>query len=183
MIAVSITGLAKVEQRALLSVLFQGEDAVRRRCTMVASRLEIVTSAMVLLEVACHADASLDDLDNLALARGVVLETIAARVWSWVAVAATWVGHLWPSPVFRDYRAVLDAMRQNLAIVALLRTTCAECGDRRMADWCALWTAQRIRLAARLEATLAEGTLSDRRTSSEPASSEPEEIQDPSYPN
>jgi len=178
LIAVSITGLAKVQQRTLLSVLFQGEDAVRRRCAMVASRLEIVASAMVLLEVACHADASLDDLDNLALARGVVLETIAARVRSWVALAATWVGHLWPSPVFRDYRAMLDALRQNLAVVALLRRTCTECGDRRMADWCALWTEQRLRLVARLEATLAEGTVSDG-----PASSEPAEIHQSTYLN
>jgi hypothetical protein len=151
----SISRAGKVEQRALLSVLFQGEDAVRRRCAMVASRLEIVASAMVLLEVACHADASLDDLDSLAAARGVVLETLAARVHSWAAVAGTWVGHLWPASAFRDYRAVLDAMRQNLAVAAVLGRTCTACGDRRMADWCALWTEQRLGLASRLEATLA----------------------------
>jgi hypothetical protein len=151
----SISQAENVEQRALLSVLFQGEDAVRRRCAMVASRLEIVASAMVLLEVACHADASLDDLDNLAAARGVVLETLAARVHSWAAVAATWAGHLWPASAFRDYRAVLDAMRHNLAVAAVLGRSCTACGDRRMADWCALWTEQRLGLAARLEATLA----------------------------
>jgi hypothetical protein len=151
----SISQAGNIEQRALLSVLFQGEDAVRRRCAMVASRLEIVASAMVLLEVACHADASLDDLDTLATARGVVLETLAARVHSWAAVAAAWVGHLWPSSAFRDYRAVLDAMRQNLAVAAVLGRICTTCGDRRMADWCALWTEQRLGLAARLEATLA----------------------------
>jgi hypothetical protein len=151
----SISQAGKVEQRALLSVLFQGEDAVRRRCAMVASRLEIVASAMVLLEVACHADASLDDLDSLAAARGVVLETLAARVHSWAAVAATWVGHLWPASAFRDYRAVLGAMRHNLAVAAVLGRSCTACGDRRMADWCALWTEQRLGLALRLEATLA----------------------------
>jgi hypothetical protein len=154
----SASRLAEVQQqRALLSVLFHGEDAVRRRCAIVAARLEIVTSAMVLLEVACHADAALDDLDTLAAARGVVLETVSARVWSWAAVAATWAGHLWPSPVFREYRVVLAAMRQNLPVAARLGRTCADCGDRRLADWCALWTEQRLGLAARLEATLAGG--------------------------
>ena len=145
------------QQRALLSVLFQGEDAVRRRCAMIASRLEIVSSAMVLLEVACHADASLDDLDSLAAARGVVLETLSTRVRSWAMVATSWVEHLWPASAFRDYRGVLYAMRQNLAVAARLGRTCSACGDRRMADWCALWTQQRVGLAARLEATLAEG--------------------------
>jgi hypothetical protein len=164
------------QQRALLFVLFQGEDAVRRRCAMVASRLEIVSSAMVLLEVACHADASLDDLDNLAAARGVVLETITMRVRSWAAIATTWVGHLWPASAFRDYRAVLDAMRHNLAVAALLGRTCAECGDRRMADWCALWTQQRVGLAARLEATLADGPDSATRVPSMGAQGRPNDL-------
>jgi len=38
------------------------QNALRRRCATVASRLELSASALVLLEVACHADAALEDL-------------------------------------------------------------------------------------------------------------------------
>ena len=155
-----VSQFAKVKQCALLSVLFEAEDAMRRRCAVVASRLELVTSALVLLEVACHADASLDDLDTLADARGVVLETISARVRWWVSAVANWVGHLWPASVCREYRAVLDCMRHNLVVAASLRRTCVECGDRRMADWCELWSEQRLHLTTRLEETLSESPSS-----------------------
>jgi hypothetical protein len=158
-----LSPFANAQQRALLAVLFHGEDAMRRRCATVASRLEIASSAMVLLEVACHADASLDDLDRLATARGVVLETVSARVRAWATTAATWVGHLWPAPVFRDYHGVLGAMRQNLAVAAVLRAECASRGDPRMAEWCELWIEQRLGLASRLEASLVSGVPGDPR--------------------
>ncbi len=151
-----IPTLTKLKKHAHLVLLFQAEDAMRRRCAIVASRLELVKSALVLLDVVCHANDALDDLDNLADARGIVLETMSSRLRAWVAFLVHWVGDLWPTSASRGYRGLLVEMRRSLAIGDSLRAVCVESGDARMADWCALWTEQRVMLAERLAATLAD---------------------------
>ena len=150
-----IPTLTKLKKHAHLVLLFQAEDAMRRRCAIVASRLELVTSALVLLDVVCHANAALDDLDNLADARGIVLETASSRLRAWIAVLVHWVADLWPASAARGYRGLLVEMRRSLALGDSLRAVCVESGDGRMADWCALWSEQRVTLAERLAATLA----------------------------
>lgn len=142
-----------------LALLFDAEDSMRKRCAVVASRLELAPSALVLLEVACHADAALDDIDTLASARGVALDTAASRAQAWIGSVARWVTNLWPASALREYVALLVEMRRVLAIGGSLRAASAAAGDTRMADWCALWTEQRALLANRLEATLAERRL------------------------
>jgi hypothetical protein len=151
----TLTTLTKLQGPTQVAHLFRAEDAIRRRCALVASRLELAASALVLLEVACHADAALDDLDSLANARGIVLETASSRVRAWVAVLFGWIGDLWPASATRGYQELLGEMRRNLALASTLRASCVESGDRRMADWCALWTEQRAELAERLSASLA----------------------------
>lgn len=151
-----IPQLTTLDTRTHLPVLFQAEGAMRRRCAVVAARLELVSSALVLLEVACHADAALEDLDGLADARGIVLETTSSRLRTWAGSVTGWVGDLWPAAAVSGYSAVLTEMRRNVALATALRRTCLATGDRRMAEWCAMWTEQRTRLAHRLAATLAE---------------------------
>jgi hypothetical protein len=148
------TTLTQFQAPTQVAHLFRAEDAIRRRCTLVASRLELAASALVLLEVACHADAALDDLDNLADARGIILETASSRVRAWVSVLFAWLGDLWPASATHGYWDLLEEMRRNLALAKSLRASCVASGDRRMADWCALWTEQRAELANRLSASL-----------------------------
>lgn len=154
---------AKPRQHVELAVLFQAEDALRRRCAIVASRLELRASALVLLQVACHADAALEDLGNLAAARGVVLDTVPSQIRVWMAGLVNWAFDLWPSRASRGYCAVLAEMRRHVFIAASLRRESLESGDGRAADWCALWTEQRQGLADRLAATLANDQASDYR--------------------
>lgn len=142
-------------QHVELAILFQSEDALRRRCAIVASRLELSASALVLLEVACHADAALEDLDGLAEARGVVLDTLPSLIRLWLAGVVNWAVDLWPASASHGYRALLADMRRDVFIAASLRRESLESGDRRAADWCALWTQQREGLANRLADTLA----------------------------
>jgi hypothetical protein len=148
--------LTKLERRAALVRLYDAEGALRRRCAIVAARLELAASALVLLEVACHADASLDDLDTLAEARGIVLLTPMSRVRAWAHAVVGWVVDLWPASAARVYGAVLAEMRANAAIASSLRRACLASSDARAADWCDLWAEQRAALATRLGAALAE---------------------------
>ncbi len=150
-----IKRVLKPRQHIELAILFQAEDALRRRCAIVASRLELGASSMVLLAVACHADAALDDLDTLAAARGVVLDTPSTVIHNWLASLLHWTGDLLSPSTRRGYRALLAEMRRDMAIGVSLRRACLESGDRTTADWCALWTEQREGLADRLAATLA----------------------------
>jgi hypothetical protein len=139
-----------------LAVFFQAEDALRRRCAMVASRLELSASALVLLEVVCHADAALDDLALLAESQGLVLDTFPTHLRVWAAGAIQWATDLWPSSATRGYRALLVEMRRHVPMATSLRRASLESGDRRMADWCAIWTEQREGLADRLAVSLAQ---------------------------
>jgi hypothetical protein len=148
--------LTKLERRTALVRLYQAEGALRRRCAIVAARLELAASAMVLLEVACHADASLDDLDTLADARGIVVLTLTSRVRSWFNAVVGWVVDLWPVSAARVYGAVLVEMQANAALASSLRRACLASSDVRAADWCDLWEEQRAALASRLGAALAE---------------------------
>jgi hypothetical protein len=134
--------------------LYHAEGALRRRCAIVASRLELAASALVLLEVACHADAALDDLDALAEARGVVLVTLTSGLRAWFGAVAAWLSDLWPIAAERVYGAVLAEMQANAAIASSLQRACVASRDARAADWCDLWSEQRAALAARLGATL-----------------------------
>jgi hypothetical protein len=154
--------LTTLDAHSHLTVLFQAEDAMRRRCAAVAARLELASSALVLLEIVCHADAALDDLDGLAMARGIVLETMTSRLRTWLAAVVGWVGGLWPTAATHGYSAVLLEMRRNVAIGSAMRRSALSAGDKRMADWCAMWTEQRTRLAHRLAATLAEAPAAER---------------------
>ena len=143
-------------RRMAIERLFRAEDALRRRCAIVGARLELAASALVLLEVVCHADAALDDLDRLAESRGVVVLTLSSRLRVLFGTVAGWLGDLWPVSATRVYEALLAEMQRSLALASSLRDDCAESGDDRMAAWCALWTEQRASLADRLAATLVE---------------------------
>ncbi len=146
-----------------LALLIAAEETTRRRCAVVASRLELAASALVLLEVVCHADAALDNLDNLASSRGVALATPASRLRAWLGSIAWWLADLWPASALRGYGALLAEMQRTLTMGHALGEASAAAGDRRMADWCALWSGQRAVLVERLAATLA-----DRRLPEEP---------------
>jgi hypothetical protein len=148
------TTIETLRRQAQLVLLFHAEDAIRRRCARVAARLELTASALVLLEVACHADAALADLDDLAGARGIVLDTRTARVRAWVDAVFWWAIGLWPVSAARGYRVLLAGMQRNLALASMLRHACVESNDSRLADWCALWSQQRTTLAQRLAETL-----------------------------
>ena len=153
--------MAKAGQPIELAILFHAEHVLRRRCAVVASRLELGASSIVLLEVVCHADATLDDLDTLAAARGVVLDTPSSAIHDWLAALLHWTADLWSSSARPGYRNLLAEMRRDVAIGVSLRRVCQESGDRTTADWCALWTEQREGLANRLAAALAADPATD----------------------
>jgi hypothetical protein len=140
---------------ALLARLYEAEAAMRSRSARIGARLEIATSAMVLLQVASHADAALDDLSSFADAMNVALNTW----WGWLRVAAqatvAWVVDLFSvQSVAAGYQCVVRAARRDVEIAAALRAAALSSGDARMAKWCALWIEQRTALADGLAASL-----------------------------
>ncbi len=140
---------------ALLARLYEAEAAMRSRSARIGARLEIATSAMVLLQLASHADAALDDLSSFAEAKSVVLHTGWAWLRFWARATRGWLVDLFSIQSVSDgYRCVVLAARRDIELASGLRAAALAGGDARMARWCALWIDQRTRLADDLAATL-----------------------------
>lgn len=144
-------------QAALVVRLYEAEASMRGRSARIGARLEVAASAMLLLQLASHADAALDDLTSFAEAAEVPAQTR----WGWMRVWARgfveWLADLlWIGAVSDGYRAIVAIARRDIELASSLRAASLASGDGRVAAWCALWIEQRSRLAEALAATLSE---------------------------
>jgi hypothetical protein len=148
------------DPEALLARLHEAEGVMRSRSARIGARLELAASAMLLLQLASHADAALEDLTSFAEVTGVSL----FRGWGWIRVwvraAFDWIAELLSIGTVTDrYRMVVAAARRDIELASALRSASLAAGDVRTATWCALWIEQRSSLADGLEASLSEPAL------------------------
>jgi hypothetical protein len=144
-----------LDRTALLSRLYEAEAAMRSRSARIGARLEIATSAMVLLQLASHADAALEDLSSLADASDVPVSTGWGWLRVWARASFEWLADLFSvRGVAAGYRCVETTARRDIELASALRAAATAAGDTRMARWCALWIEQRSGLADGLAASL-----------------------------
>jgi hypothetical protein len=144
-----------LDRDALLARMYEAEVATRSRSARIGARLEIATSAMVLLQLASHADAALEDLSSLADASNVPVSTGWAWLRAWARASFEWLAELFSvRSVAAGYRCVVTAVRRDIELASALRAAATAAGDTRMARWCALWIEQRSGLADGLAASL-----------------------------
>jgi hypothetical protein len=141
----------------LLARLHEAEGVIRSRSARIGARLELAASAMVLLQLASHADAALDDLSTFAEAAGVSLFGGWGWLRAWVRASVDWIAELFSIGTVADrYRGIVVAARREIEMASALRSAALAAGDLRTATWCALWIDQRSRLADGVEASLSE---------------------------
>lgn len=140
---------------ALLARLYEAEATMRSRCARIGARLEIATSAMLLLQLASHADAALDDLSSFADTMNVAANTGWGWLRLWARASLEWLIDLFRVQSAADgYRSVVTGARRDIELGSELRSQALSAGDARLAKWCALWIDQRSRLADGLAASL-----------------------------
>lgn len=133
----------------LLATLAAHEEDARRHCTTVARRLELGRAAVLLLEIACHADAALSDLPELAASREVPAGGAAQAITRWAHALCDWISDAVHEPR-SAYRATLAAMLRGVRIAERLAAEASARGDDVLAEWCEAWVSQRAPLLARL---------------------------------
>jgi hypothetical protein len=145
--------------RVLLSRLARAERATYGRATLLASRFELASSGVILLQLVCDTRARLDELEAFAEQREFELLGLGPRMSAWAGAVVDWLAGMWPGPAIAVYGSLASATLRHVAIAAQLRLAALRERDHRLADWCALWMAQRVRLADRLTLSLSVGDL------------------------
>jgi hypothetical protein len=143
--------------RVLLSRLARAERATHRRSTLLASRFELASSGVILLQLVCDTGAALDELDGFSEQRDFDLLGMGSRVGAWAAAVVEWLTDLWPRSAVDVYGSIASTTLGYVGIAAQLRLAALRERDYPLADWCALWMAQRVRVADRLTVSLGVG--------------------------
>ncbi len=145
--------------RVLLSRLATAERATYRRATLLASRFELASSGVILLQLVCDTRARLDELEAFAEQRDFELLGLGPRASAWAGAVVGWLAGMWQRPAVVVYGSLASATLRHVALAAKLRLAALRERDHVLADWCALWMAQRVRLADRLTLSLRVGDL------------------------
>src|SRR5688500_7791064 len=138
---------------SLVTELFQTERSAYRHPIREAKRLGDVPPAIALRAVAAHANEVLDELPELARARGVAVAGVG------VVVGETFsnVRHFFADRFLdreRSYRGTLLGMRHGIDLVRLLRAAAEDEADAELVSWCERWSSVRERLVAGVEREL-----------------------------
>jgi hypothetical protein len=137
-----------------LPALYQAEQAALSHCTMVAQRLELGRCSVSLLEVACHADAALEDLPMLAERRNISLTRVGLAIGRLGTSLRTFMVDV-VLDTLGNYRTTLEDMRRGLDVAGRLKVAADSAGDDVLAGWCALYVAQRGPMIDRITRELA----------------------------
>lgn len=136
-----------------MTELFQSERSAYRHPIREAQRLTDVPPAIALRAVAAHANEVLDELPELARARGIEIATagiIASETFSNVRqfFADRFID------LERSYRGTLLGMRHGIDLVRLLRAAADDEADKELVAFCDRWLPVRERLVAGVEREL-----------------------------
>jgi hypothetical protein len=138
---------------SLMTELFQTERSAYRHPIREAKRLGDVPPAIALRAVAAHANEVLDELPELARARGLS----AAGVGMIIGETFSDVRHFFADRLIdreRSYRGTLLGMRHGIDLVRLLRAAAEDEADAELVSWCERWLGVRERLVAGVEREL-----------------------------
>jgi hypothetical protein len=138
---------------SLMTELFQSERSAYRHPIREAKRLGDVPPAIALRAVAAHANEVLDELPELARARGLEV----AGVGTMIGETFSNVRHFFADRLVdmeRSYRATLLGMRHGIDLVRVLRAAALDEADLDLASFCDRWLAVRERLALGVEREL-----------------------------
>ncbi|MBX3197415.1 MAG: hypothetical protein KF894_04600 [Labilithrix sp.] len=132
---------------ALLAELYELEEDGYRVALREARRIRSGPPAAALRAVVAHAGESLEEIPELARARGVRLGGVSALALDTLrrlgdALLASLVDH------DHAYRRALTALRRGVDLVRLTRAAALDEGDERLAVWCRRWLGVRERLVA-----------------------------------
>lgn len=133
-----------------MTELFQTERSAYRHPIREAKRLGDVPPAIALRAVAAHANEVLDELPELARARGVA----AARVGTIIGETFSDVRHFFADRIIdreRSYRGTLLGMRHGIDLVRLVRAAAEDEADLELVSWCDRWLSVRERLVSGVE--------------------------------
>ena len=138
---------------SLMTELFQTERSAYRHPIREAKRLGDVPPAIALRAVAAHANEVLDELPELARARGLTL----AKLGTVIGETFSDVRHFFADRLIdreRSYRGTLLGMRHGIDLVKLLRAAAEDEADAALVAWCERWLGTRERLVAGVEREL-----------------------------
>ena len=136
-----------------MTELFQTERSAYRHPIREATRLGDVPPAIALRAVAAHANEVLDELPELARARGVAASGVGAII----GETFSNVRHFFADRLIdreRSYRGTLLGMRHGIDLVRLLRAAAEDEADAELVSWCERWLGVRERLVAGVEGEL-----------------------------
>lgn len=133
--------------------LFQTERSAYRHPIREAERLGNVPPAIALRAVAAHANEALDELPELARARGIRLSSVGQLAGETFSAVRHFVVDRFLD-VERSYRGTLLGMRHGIDLVRLLRAAADDEADVELVAWCDRWLPVRERLVAGVEADL-----------------------------
>ena len=138
---------------SLMTELFQTERSAYRHPIREAKRLGDVPPAIALRAVAAHANEVLDELPELARARGLAVAGVGAIV----GETFSDVRHFFADRLVdreRSYRGTLLGMRHGIDLVSLLRAAAEDEADVELVAWCNRWLSVRRKLVIEVEREL-----------------------------
>lgn len=138
---------------SLFVELFQTERSAYRHPIREAKRLGDVPPAIALRAVAAHANEMLDEIPNLARARGLEM----AKVGLVIGEVFSDVRHFFADHLIdleRSYRGTLLGMRHGIDLVRLMRSAAEDEADFELVAFCDRFLAVRERLVAGVEREL-----------------------------
>jgi hypothetical protein len=139
---------------ATLRELFQSERSATRHPRIEAERLGTSPPGGAMEDIAFHADTQLDELDEIARARGIAPAEGAKAIGKAFSVVRDHVTDL-TTTIEQSYRLTLMGVRHGIDLVRMLRELGVRAEDDALRQWSERWLAKRIELIERAENELA----------------------------
>jgi hypothetical protein len=138
---------------SLMTELFQTERSAYRHPIREAKRLGDVPPAIALRAVAAHANEVLDELPELARARGLTVSGVGTVIGETFSDVRQFFADRMIDRE-RSYRGTLLGMRHGIDLVRLVRAAAEDEADTELVSWCERWLEVRERLVAGVEREL-----------------------------
>lgn len=131
-------GLEKVFLSILVRELFQAEQSAKSHPLVEAQRLGDVPPGRAMRAVSDHAQVVLSELPSLMRASELPVSTIGSVIGKVFSLLRSQVADTFLSAE-KSYRGTLLGIKHGVDLVALIRHTAVQEGDRALAAWCASW--------------------------------------------
>jgi hypothetical protein len=139
---------------ATLRELFQAERSATRHPRVESDRLGATPPGNVMDEIALHADGQIEQLDDVARARGIAPANAAKSIGRAFSLIRDNVTDLTTTSE-QSYRLTLLGIRHGIDLVRILRELSIKANDFDLQAWSEQWLVQRVELVERAETELA----------------------------